>query len=175
MLLISEPYIDDDYFDKSVIFMCEHNEEGSFGFVLNHYIESTLDELVDDVKAKFKISLGGPVETQNLYFLHSRPDLISNENEVLDGIYLGGDFETVKNLINENKISDKEVKFFLGYAGWSDNQLEKELSEHAWLITDYDRNYILNNSSETLWKEILEDLGGNYELISKYPDNPTEN
>jgi putative transcriptional regulator len=111
LLLISDPsIIGDSTFNRSVILLTEHNGSGSVGFVLNKPTPHTLHELIDDIHADFVVYDGGPVEQDNLYFIHTLPQLITNSIEIADGIYWGGDFELTKNLINEGQILDSGSK-----------------------------------------------------------------
>lgn len=132
-LLISEPFLSDRYFARSVVFLCDHNEDGSFGFVLNNYIETKLNKLVgDSMKIEAKVSIGGPVDTDNLFFIHEMGEEISNSQKISDGLYIGGDFKTIKKIIAEDPNKLKSIRFFIGYSGWDKGQLEKEINEKSW-------------------------------------------
>lgn len=176
-LLIAEPSIIGDLsFNRSVILLADHNEEGSVGFILNKPLEYTINDLIPDIEASFKIYNGGPVEQDNLYFIHTIPDLIPNSIEISNGIFWGGDFELTKSLINEGKINKEDVRFFLGYTGWSANQLESELQSNSWIIAmnNY-KSSILGKSSSQFWKEKIIELGGEYLIWSNAPENPILN
>jgi putative transcriptional regulator len=176
-LLIAEPSIIGDLsFNRSVILLADHNEEGSVGFILNKPLEYTINDLIPDIEASFKIYNGGPVEQDNLYFIHTIPDLIPNSIEISNGIFWGGDFELTKSLINEGKINKEDVRFFLGYTGWSANQLESELQSNSWIIAmnNY-KSAILGKSSSQFWKEKIIELGGEYLIWSNAPENPILN
>ncbi len=176
-LLIAEPSIIGDLsFNRSVILLADHNHEGSVGFILNKPLEYTINDLIPDIEASFKIYNGGPVEQDNLYFIHTIPNLITESIEISNGVFWGGDFELTKSLINEGKINKENIRFFLGYTGWSANQLEDELKENSWIITA--NNYksgILEKSSSQFWKEKIIELGGEYLIWSNAPENPILN
>lgn len=176
-LLIAEPSIIGDlYFNRSVILLADHNHEGSVGFILNKPLEYTINDLIPDIEASFKIYNGGPVEQDNLYFIHTIPKLITGSIEISNGIYWGGDFELTKSLINEGKISKENIRFFLGYTGWSTNQLEDELKENSWIMTvNNHENNILSKPSAQFWKEKIMELGGEYLIWSNAPENPILN
>ena len=148
-LLIAEPSILGDVsFNRSVVLLAEHNDEGSIGFILNKPLSYNINDLIPEIEATFEIYNGGPVEQDNLYFIHTIPDIIPNSVEISNGIYWGGDFETTKQLINEGKISKNQIRFFLGYSGWSVNQLEMELQENAWIVTENTlKNQLLSKAS----------------------------
>lgn len=177
-LLIAEPSILGDVsFTRSVILLTEHNAtEGYIGFILNKPLNYTINDLIIDIDASFEIYNGGPVEQDNLYFIHTIPDLIPNSIEISNGIYWGGDFEVTKQLINEKKISKENIRFFLGYTGWSVNQLEDELEENSWIVSEnLMKDKILSKSSAQFWKDKIIEQGGEYVLFSNAPENPALN
>jgi putative transcriptional regulator len=177
LLLIAEPTIIGDLsFNRSVILLADHTNDGSVGFILNKPLDYTINELIPDITALFEVYNGGPVEQDNLYFIHNIPNLIPDSIEISNGIYWGGDFELTKNLINEGKIKKGNIRFFLGYSGWSANQLESELQSNSWILTkNTNENDILEKSSVLFWKEKILELGGEYIIWSNAPENPTLN
>jgi putative transcriptional regulator len=176
-LLIAEPSIIGDLsFNRAVILLADHNAEGSVGFILNKPLEYTINDLLPEINGSFVIYNGGPVEQDNLYFIHTIPDLIPNSIEISSGIFWGGDFELTKNLINDGKINKEAIRFFLGYTGWGSSQLEDELLANSWINTS--NNYeagILSKSSKQFWKEKIIELGGEYIIWSNAPENPILN
>ena len=176
-LLIAEPSIIGDMsFNRSIILLTDYNKEGAIGFILNKPLDYTIGDLIPEINSSFKVYNGGPVEQDNLYFIHKRPDLIPNSVEISLGIFWGGDFTVVADLITEEKISVNDVKFFLGYSGWESNQLEEELKSNAWVVSKntYKKN-IIEKNYETLWKEKMVELGGDYSIWSNAPENPSFN
>jgi putative transcriptional regulator len=176
-LLIAEPSIFGDVsFNRSIVLLAEHNDEGSIGFILNKPLEFKLNELVPTISAPFTVYNGGPVEQDNLYFIHKVPELIENSIEISNGIYWGGNFESTMNLINEGKLKESQIRFFLGYSGWEIFQLEKELMNNSWVITEnVYKSGIIKKSSNYFWKEKMVELGGNYLLWSNLPEDPNLN
>ncbi|SFT56549.1 putative transcriptional regulator [Lishizhenia tianjinensis] len=176
-ILISEPFLDDDYFGRSVILLCEHNEEGSFGFVLNNFIDLDLRDVAKNFPdIETKIGIGGPVETDNIYFIHSRPDLLEDSREVIPNIYIGGSYSKLLHLLDTGELKPNEVRFFLGYSGWSPHQLDQELNEHAWLVTDILAKDIMDiHAGDTLWSKYLKKQGKKYAVMTSFPLNPQDN
>ncbi|WP_264559350.1 YqgE/AlgH family protein [Flavobacterium sp. N2270] len=176
-LLIAEPTnLGDNSFNRSVILLAEHNNDGSVGFILNKPLKYKVSDLIPDIKIPFKIYNGGPVEQDNVYFIHNVPGLISGSIEIADGIFWGGDFETAKNLINEEKISKKNIRFFLGYSGWDKKQLDRELKENSWIIIQNNlKSKVLSKSTQDFWKEKIIEQGGDYILYSNAPEDPNLN
>ena len=176
-LLIAEPSIIGDLsFNRSVILLADHNPLGSVGFILNKQLDYNLKDLIENTDSDFPIYNGGPVEQDNLYFIHKSPELIPNSIEISNGIFWGGDFSTVLDLINADKITSEDIKFFLGYSGWEENQLASELKSQAWLVTKntYD-NEIISKSSTEFWKEKMLEFGDSYSIWSNAPENPSYN
>ncbi|NNK83475.1 MAG: YqgE/AlgH family protein [Flavobacteriaceae bacterium] len=176
-LLIAEPsIIGDSSFNRSVILLADYNKDGSVGFILNKPLEYTLSDLIPEINVEFKIYNGGPVEQDNLYFIHTIPDLIPNSVEISNGIFWAGDFNEVIQLIETKKITKKDIRFFLGYSGWEANQLENELEANSWvLLKNKYKTSILKNDDEAFWKKKMLELGGNYSIWSNAPENPSYN
>jgi putative transcriptional regulator len=176
-LLIAEPSILGDVsFTRSVLLLAEHNNEGSIGFILNKPLNYTINDLLPEIESYFKIYNGGPVEQDNLFFIHNIPAIIPDSIEISNGIFWGGDFETTKKLINEGKITKNHIRFFLGYSGWSINQLETEMQENAWILSENtSKDKLLSKASNLFWKEKIMEQGGEYVLFSNSPENPILN
>ena len=176
-LLIAEPSIISDLsFNRAVILLADHNNEGSVGFILNKPLKYTIKDLLPQIEANFKIYNGGPVEQDNLYFIHNIPNLIPNSIEISNGIFWGGDFEATKALINDGTITKKNIRFFLGYTGWDSKQLENEMDANSWILTKNSyENKILGKASVHFWKERILELGGDYLIWSNAPENPILN
>ena len=176
-LLIAEPSIIGDLsFNRSVILLADHNQEGSVGFIITKPLKYTINDLVPDVEANFKIYNGGPVEQDNLYFIHNIPHLITNSVEISNGIFWGVDFELTKNLINTGQVKKDNIRFFLGYTGWEAQQLENEMKSNSWILSEnlYE-NKIIGKSTTDFWKEKILELGGDYIIWSNAPENPMLN
>jgi len=177
MLLVAEPsIIGDASFNRSVVLLADHSETGSIGFILNKVLDFTLKDLIPELNKGFKIYNGGPVEQDNLYFIHKIPDLIPESIEISNGIYWGGNFEAVKELILKGLISDKQIRFFLGYSGWDAEQLQEELISNSWIVTPQkDAKDIIERPYRSFWKDKMVELGGNYMLWANAPENPSYN
>ncbi len=176
-LLVAEPALTGDVsFNRSVVLLAEHNEEGSVGFILNKPLDYSINDLITEIEAPFKVFNGGPVEQDNLYFIHKVPHLIDNSVEISDGIYWGGDFDMTIQLINQGVITEKDIRFFLGYSGWASLQLDQELMSKSWIVVpnQYESD-IIQKSSKAFWKEHMIELGGDYLLWSNAPENPSLN
>ncbi len=176
-LLFAEPsIIGDASFNRSIVLLAEYTSEGSIGFILNKPLDYTINDLIPEIEAEFKVFNGGPVEQDNLYFIHKVPELIPNSIEISLGIYWGGDFNVVSDLIANKTISEKNIRFFLGYSGWDTEQLENELKLNSWLVTEnIYKSDLIERCCESMWKEKMLELGGEYSIWSNAPENPSFN
>lgn len=172
-ILVSEPFLNDTYFRRSVVLLTEHSKEGSVGFVLNKPVELSVNGILKDFpEIDASVSIGGPVNTNTVHYIHNVGDLIPNSVEVMKNLWWGGDFDTIKELITQGKIKKNNIRFFLGYAGWSPNQLENELSENAWVVTELDASKIMKSGDLNLWQDTLTNLGDKYRTWVNFPENP---
>jgi len=175
-LLISEPFLPDQNFKRSVVLMCEHNEEGSAGFVLNDPMGIPLKEVLSDLPVfDTKIYSGGPVQTDTLHFLHTLGDELEDSIRVMEGVYWGGNFETLKILLGSKRIKPDQVKFFLGYSGWSPGQIDDEMEMKSWIITKGVQADVFTEDADELWKTVLRNMGKEYEIVANFPEDPNLN
>lgn len=177
-LILSEPFMLDQNFERSVILLCEHDQnDGTVGLILNHRSILTLSDVIDDVdQTNFSLYFGGPVEGNALFFLHKAHDKLHSGTHIADDLYWGGDFERLKLLINEQAISSDEVKLFLGYSGWASGQLEKEISQNSWAVhNSFNIELAFISDGEDLWKEALISMGPKYAHVANFPKRPEYN
>ena len=176
-ILVSEPFLLDDYFSRSVIFLCDHNVDGSFGFVLNKYVDTKISDFVDDFpELETRISVGGPVDMSNLFYIHTFGKEVRGSVKTSNELYIGGDFNDVKKILTEDNSAIENIRFFIGYSGWDKGQLASELDTKSWIVLNQvSKEKILDSSNEDIWKDTMESLGGKFELMSKFPINPSDN
>ena len=172
-VLLSEPFMLDPNFKRSVVLIVDHTEEdGTVGFVLNKETDFELSELVEDIEDfPSKVFAGGPVATTTLHYLHNVGDMLEESVKIANGIYWGGDFTALKFLIDQKLILPENIRFFLGYSGWTAGQLSTELDERSWIISEMDPNYLFNNKIDELWKSMLKDKGEHFEAISQIDED----
>ena len=176
VLLIADPFLKDPHFMRSVVIVCEHQKEGTVGFVLNKPFDQMLDALITSFEGfTIPVYYGGPVQKDTIHFLHQYPDLIPGGQEIMKGIYWGGDFEMVTQLVKNNKLDLTKIRFFIGYSGWSKDQLNDELKEKTWLTVKATRNLIFHSFPDKIWKDSLKQLGGDYEMMINFPIDPQLN
>lgn len=176
-ILMSEPTMNDFYFGRSVVLLIDHTEtDGSFGIIMNKPLGTKLNEIADvfeDFDAP--VYLGGPVAENQIFFMHTLGDLIPDSYQIMEGLYWGGDTETLNTLI-ANGIANKEnTRFFLGYSGWESGQLIDELVRNSWLIGKANSHLLLNTPTKSMWKDFVTRTGKEYRMWSRFPKNPEDN
>lgn len=164
------------FFEKTVIYVCQHDPEGALGFVINRPTGTTLGEAVevevpDSIKS-LKLFLGGPVQTDILSYLHADSGLVNTN--IVPGIEFGNSIEELLELIHSFSPS-KEIKVFGGYSGWGGGQLEQELKSGAWFVHKSSFDSIFSIPANDLWDHLLSEMGPEYKLISQQPDDPSLN
>ncbi len=175
-ILIADPFLKDPNFMRTAVFLCDHQDEGSIGFIMNRRYNKTAGELILDLEGcDFPVYFGGPVQTDTIHFLHQSPQFITGGIEVTDGIYWGGEFEEVVEAINLGKLTSQMIRFYLGYSGWGDGQLNGEMKENSWLVTDGNKRLVFFPDENQIWREALKQLGGEYEQLVNYPIDPQLN
>ena len=175
-ILISEPFLRDATFGRSVILLVDHTEEGSMGLVVNKPLPLLLNDIIMEFKYLDEIPLykGGPVATDTLFYLHTLAE-VSGSISISKGLYLNGDFNEIKKYILQgNKISE-HIRFFLGYSGWESNQLHNEIKENTWLVSEEEKSYLMKDDTKDMWRKALEKLGSKYVTWSRFPQVPTFN
>jgi len=176
VLLIAPPILTDPNFRRTVVLLCEHGPEGSFGLVLNRPLELQLGEVMEgESRYIAPLSLGGPVESNTLHYLHRYGDRIPGAASVVDDVFWGGDFEALKAIIEEEEVSARDLRFFLGYAGWSSDQLEDEIQQGGWFLSQSGNKAVFAEEPDVLWRDTLRRKGGEYAILANFPDDPRMN
>ncbi|MBN8702125.1 MAG: YqgE/AlgH family protein [Bacteroidetes bacterium] len=174
-IIISEPFLDDQFFKRSVVLLVEHNELGTTGFILNKALDVKLHELVPELPYyEGNVFYGGPVNKDQLFFIHTLKS-IKDSLTIRKGLYWGGDFEQVKELMQQGKLSDTNIRFFIGYSGWDFKQLEKEIEQKSWIVSDEKNTVLFNENFFNLWTICLKSMGKEYAIMTTFPENPELN
>jgi putative transcriptional regulator len=176
VLLVSEPFLNDPNFRRSVVLLTEHNGEGSIGFILNRPISFRVNEIMEDFpEFDAPVFLGGPVQQDSLHFIHRVASLAEEGDEIAPGVFWGGDFERLKSQVQAGLVSQDDVRFFIGYSGWGPEQLEEEMAQKAWIISPPRPGMTFADDPKGLWRDILQAMGGKYKSFSNYPEDPSLN
>lgn len=176
-ILISEPYLGDPNFERTVVLICSHSEEeGTFGLVLNRISNLKLSDVIDiyDDTFEAELGIGGPVQYNTLHYVH-RLSQLPQAVKLGENLYWGGEFEMLRTMITSGIISTDDIRFFLGYSGWTPGQLQEEIDKNVWIVNNNATNKLFNLEVDTLWRNILRQMGGKYKVLSNYPVDPRLN
>ncbi|MFT4664741.1 MAG: putative transcriptional regulator [Polaribacter sp.] len=170
-VLIAEPFMLDPNFKRAVILVCEHQNDGSLGFILNKSLDMKINDLIADFpEFDSNVYYGGPVQTDTVHYVHNVGGLIPNSNEISGEIFWGGDFELLKKLIKSGKVKPENIRFFVGYTGWSSGQLTEEMKYGSWVSGSFTPDYLFKDESQTLWMNALNEKGNAYSVIAQMPE-----
>ncbi|MBF9140280.1 YqgE/AlgH family protein [Hymenobacter properus] len=180
-LLISQPFLGDPNFERSVVLLCrDEPEDGSFGLVLNRLTNLTLGDVLDlpthlaTAAGDLPLYMGGPVEPNTLHYLHRRADLPGAQDLGQD-VYWGGDFELLLGLLGSGAVTADEIRLFAGYSGWSAGQLAGELQGQSWIRHPASAGKVFTLASDAFWRDILREKGGRFKVLANYPVDPRLN
>ena len=175
-LLISEPTLNDSYFNRAVVLLVEHNADGSVGFIMNKQIDIDLNSLVKDFEAiDTQVFFGGPVNKDNLFFVHTLGKEIEGALQITSDLFWGGDFTMLKDALRKDKSNLRKVRFFIGYSGWDPGQLQAELDQNSWVVKARAQADLLLTAPKNLWKDTLRNMGNDLAMLSFFPENPQLN
>jgi putative transcriptional regulator len=176
-ILLSAPFLNDENFVRSVILLCEHEDQGSFGFVINKPSILNLGDLVKELNfLESEVFVGGPVEQNTLHFIYFGPQTVPGSKPLGKDVWWGGDFSVLVQLLKSNQLDETQVRFFIGYSGWGEGQLESELIEETWVVYSGITSFeVFENSSDQIWRQLMKGMGGEFEIQSNYPIDPRLN
>ena len=176
-LLYADPLLHDAFFGRAVILVTSHAEDGTVGFIVNKKLEVTLNDILPEPMAvDFEVFYGGPVGNDTLYFVHSVGNQIPDSVPIGKKIFWGGDFSVVAGLIESNQINANEVKFFVGYSGWGEGQLEEELRTKSWVLGNESPKFVFDDEAcHEAWKTKMNKMGNKYSVWANFPQNPSMN
>ena len=178
-LLIANPVLPDPNFSRTVILLCDHDEQGSFGLVINRSTQLKAPDLFININIlksyNEKIYLGGPVSQSVVFFLCRSPSAAGKLDEVCSGVYLGSNLETLESLYASLENPEQDIRFYLGYSGWSGGQLAEEMAQNSWLVQKSNEQFIFLDSESLIWPKAVNSLGEKYQYLTKAPVNPQWN
>lgn len=167
-VLVAEPFMLDPNFRRTAVLVCEHNAEGSVGFIMNKPLKMRIDELVEDFpEFDAEVFFGGPVQTDTIHYIHNVGELLEESIKVAKGVFWGGDFEKLKFLVSSNLILPKNIRFFVGYSGWTEGQLKDEMAYGSWVMANMHPNYLFKAKPDKLWKQVMYNKGEAYTVIAQ--------
>ena len=174
-IIISEPFLPGNFFSRSAVLIVDYLSSGAVGFILNKPFKKQIKELMSIIPGYIpEVFAGGPVGNDNLFYIHTLGDMIGGSIKVKDELYWGGDFDELKTAIATGNAKPDQVKFFVGYSGWSPGQLENEIAENSWLVVDSDVKQVMK-SNQNFWLESVKNAGGHYKTWFNFPEDPNSN
>ncbi len=175
-ILISEPFLPDTFFSRSIVYLTDHSPQGSVGFILNKKIDLNLSNAITGFDGwDENLNMGGPVAPDTIHYIHTMGDMIPGSVLVEDNIFWGGDIDYIRDLAATKGMTSSQIRFFLGYSGWSAGQLEREIKEDSWVIAKVRPEIILSNRGEDTWKRVLRSFNNKYRIWADFPDSPEMN
>lgn len=176
-LLVAEPFLREESFNHAVILLLDYDKtETAMGLVVNKSTGYTLGQLIDDSDCNVPVYRGGPVGDDRLFYIHTLGDLIKDSSEIADGLWLGGDFDTIKEYLKDGYPTDGLLRFILGYSGWQAGQLEEELENGVWAVAnEYDSKSLLIDSNDATWHRTVRGMGERFRGWLYHPMDPNSN
>ena len=176
-LLIAEPSIFDDVsFHRAVVLIGAIHDKAPMGFILNKSFDFTLSDVLPEINTIVPLYYGGPVDPDELFFIHSAPNLIEESVSISTSLHFGGNIDQAMEAVEQGTLNSTNIRFFLGYSGWASGQLEQEIKHKNWFILPNTLGEnIISQPADTLWKKLLQIKGGEYLLWANTPDNPNHN
>ena len=178
-LLVSEPFLREDYFCHAVVCITEYEiDKSTMGVIMNKPTRYTLSELVPDIYSEYdmRVYCGGPLSCDRLYYIHTIGNIVANAKEISKGLYIGGNFDDIITYINSGNETKGKIRFFLGYSGWDKGQLETELKNNVWAVTSNPNNdNLLRGKNDKYWHRYVKSMGDDYIGWQYHPENPQWN
>lgn len=178
-LLIANPVLPDPNFSRTVILLCNHNDQGSFGLVINRSTQLKAPDLFSSINIlksyNAKIYIGGPVSQSMVFYLYRSSRNVIDLDEICSGVYLGSNLEILESLYLDIKNPEENIRFYLGYSGWSGGQLDGEMEQNSWLVQSANEQFVFLDSEELIWLKAVNSLGEKYQYLTKAPVNPQWN
>ena len=173
-LLLSMPQLVDPNFNRTVVLLCQHSDRGAFGLVLNRPLITSAPVVVEvrteggaaeprtvqSSEVELQVWVGGPVEPQRSWILVGQDDEDSSEEgrvRIVEGLFLSSSPDLLQRLLGPEPPS--RTRLIVGYSGWGPGQLDAEIQESAWLISDIDRELIFNTPADRLWEAAIRRIG----------------
>jgi putative transcriptional regulator len=175
-LLLAQPFMGDANFERGVVLLCEYSSKGAFGLTLNQSCPLNLDDVLEQsIYPNVPLFVGGPVAQNTLHFIHRRLDLLASSVRLGGNLGWSTDFEEAFELLNQGQLHSEDVRFFIGYSGWSAGQLDNEIRQDAWILTRTPTQLLFETPHDQLWRQVLRQMGGDFRIISHYPTDPRLN
>ena len=160
-LLVAMPQLQDPNFSKAVVLLCEHQDEGSMGLVINRSSGTLASDIVQldapaEHQSALEVWIGGPVDPARGWLLLA--DDLGDGIEISPGLFLSASRDVLRRVMQANDLSER-CRFLVGYAGWGPKQLDRELADSAWLTVPVDKPLLFETPSDAIWEGAIRRLG----------------
>lgn len=173
--LIANPVLPDPNFSRTVVLLCNHDEQGSFGLVVNRQSHLKAPDIFADSEAlafySKEIFVGGPVSQSQVFFLCRYPETFPGLEEVCEGVHLGMSRDVLEEIVKNLKNPLEDIRFYLGYSGWGSGQLAGEMDQRSWLTCDAKEEFIFQDPGK-VWANAVRSKGKKYEYLLTVPADP---
>ena len=177
--LIANPVLPDPNFSRTVVLLCNHDDQGSFGLVINKSAELDSEDVFNDIEVlnsySGKIYLGGPVSQAQVFYLCRSREALPELDLVCPGIYLGMSWDLLESVMEKLENPDQDLRFYLGYSGWGAGQLAGEMERKSWLTCEASDVFTFGENEDKIWEDVVLSLGKDYQYLVKAPVNPQWN
>ncbi len=177
--LIANPVLPDPNFSRTVVLLCNHDEHGSFGLVINKLAEVASEEIfssIDLLKSfQGKIYAGGPVSQSQMFYICRTGEAMPELDRICDGVYLGMDWNFLENALERIPDPQQNIRFYLGYSGWGAGQLAGEMEHRSWLTCQATEEFVFQENVDLTWQGVVKSMGKDYEYLINAPVNPQWN
>lgn len=177
--LVASPMLRDSNFVRTVVLICEHGAEGSWGLIVNRRTGLTFGELLDDLpfpaSSEARVFWGGPVEPSRMQVLHHLRREVAEEVEVCPGVNLGLESDTFRDVVRHALIPGESLMAYVGHAGWGAGQLEAELTTGSWILCSADARTVFETDPDEVWEHVLNQLGPSCSRLTTMPPDPRVN
>ena len=177
--LIANPVLPDPNFSRTVVLLCNHDDQGSFGLVINRMAPLNAKEIFEEMgmrkSSSDRIFIGGPVSPSQVFYLCRSKTLLPELEHICDDVYLGMSWELLDNLMIRVEEPEKNIRFYLGYSGWGEGQLEGEMTRLSWLTCQAQSEFVFQENEDGIWANAVKSMGKDYEYLIKAPVNPQWN
>ncbi len=171
--LVASPDVQTGMFFRSVLLLCEHSPNGSFGIVINKTLDLELPEEILSIdqlaNPRVGIRAGGPVQTNQMMLLHSSEKIPEQTIEICEGVFLGGDLQFLQEALLSH--DGPNIRLCFGYAGWQAGQLEREFLDGGWYLWPSSAKHIFDTEPDKIWQILLREMGGKYATLSMIPED----
>lgn len=177
--LIANPVLPDPNFSRTVVLLCNHDERGSFGLVVNKEAAVNPADIFSEIDPlrsyNSRVHAGGPVSQSQMFYICRSEEPIPDLDQICRSVHLGMDWNFLENVMDRIPEPERNIRFFLGYSGWAAGQLSGEMARRSWLTCQASEKFVFEENLARIWPGAVKSLGKDYEYLIHAPVNPQMN